>query len=49
MHELYAYVGLRIYLTMRINTKANAEINYEIQFETNYCKTRNYATSEKRN
>ena len=49
MHELYAYAGMRIYLTMRLTTKANNEINYENKFETNYCKTRNYATSEKSN
>ena len=49
MHELYAYAGLRIYLNMRITTKENTEINYESKSETNYCKTRNYSTSEKIN
>ena len=49
MHELYAYVGMRIYLTMQITTKENTEINYEIKYETNYCKIGNYATSEKSN
>ena len=29
MHELYAYAGTRIYLTMWLPTKANTEINYE--------------------
>ena len=41
MHELYAYVGMRIYSTMRLTTKANTEINY--------YKTGNYTASEKRN
>ena len=49
MHELYAYAGLQIYLTMRITMKENIEINYERKSETNYCKTGNYATSEKSN
>ena len=49
MHGLYAYVGLRIYLTMQITTKANTKINYENKYETNYCKTGNYATNEKSN
>ena len=49
MHELYAYVGMRIYLTMRLTTKENTEINYESKSKTNYCKTGNYATSEKSN
>ena len=49
MHELYAYAGMIIYLTMRLTMKENTEINYEIKYETNYCKTGNYATSEKSN
>ena len=39
MHGIYAYAGMRIYLTMRLTTKANTEITYERKFETNYCKT----------
>ena len=49
MHELYAYAGLQIYLTMRITMKSNTEINYESKSKTNYCKTGNYATSKKSN
>ena len=49
MHELYAYAGMRIYLTMRLTTKAKSGINYENKSETNYCKTGNYAISEKNN
>ena len=49
MHELYAYAGMRIYLTMKLTTKSNTEINYKRKSEANYCKTRNYATNEKRN
>ena len=48
MHELYAYVGMRIYF-MWLTAKANTEINYEIKSETNYCKTWNYARSENNN
>ena len=47
--NLYAYAGMRIYLTMRLTTKENTEINYESKYETNYYRTRNYATSEKSN
>ena len=47
MHELYAYAGLRIYLTMQITMKSNNEINYESKSKTNYCKTENYATTQK--
>ena len=49
MHELYAYAGMGIYLTMWLITKENIEINYESKYEINYNKTENYATSEKRN
>ena len=49
MYELYAYAGLQIYLTMRITTITNTEINYESKYETNYCKIGNYATNEKSN
>ena len=49
MHKLYAYARLQIYLTMRITTKKNTEINYESKYEINYYKTGNYAISEKRN
>ena len=49
MHELYAYAGMRIYLTMRLTMKENTEINYESKYEINYYKTRNYATSENNN
>ena len=49
MHELYAYAGMRIYLTMWLITKANTEINYESKYEINYNKTKNYATGEKSN
>ena len=49
MHELYAYTGLQVYLTMQIITKENTEINYEKKSENSYCKTINYATSEKSN
>ena len=49
MHELYSYAGMRIYLTMQLTMKENTEINYEIKYETNYCKTGNYAISEKTN
>ena len=45
MHELYAYAGMRIYLTMCLITKANTEINYEIKYEINYNKIKNYAIS----
>ena len=34
MHELYAYAGMRIYLTMWLTTKENTEINYESKYET---------------
>ena len=44
MYELYAYAGMIIYLTMQSTMKANIEINYKSKSETNYCKTRNYAT-----
>ena len=47
MHELYAYAGMRIYLTMWLTTKANTDINYERKYEINYYKTRNYAISKK--
>ena len=46
MHELYAYAGMRIYLTMRLTTKANTKINYESKSKTDYYKTGNDATSE---
>ena len=49
MHELYAYAGMRIYLTMQLTTKANIEINYKGKSETNYSKTWNYATNENNN
>ena len=49
MHELDAYAGMRICLSMWLTTKGNTEINYEIKYETNYCKTRNYATNENSN
>ena len=49
MRELYAYAGMRTYLTTRLTTKANTKINYERKSETNYCKTGNYATSENNN
>ena len=49
MHELYAYAGMRIYLTMRLTTQENTKINYERKSKTNYCKTRNYATSDNNN
>ena len=45
MHELDAYAGMRIYLTMWANTK----INYERKYEINYYKIGNYATSENNN
>ena len=46
MHELYAYAGMRIYLTTQLTTKENTEINYESKYETSFCKTGNYASSE---
>ena len=49
MHELYAYLGMRIYLTMWLTTKENTKINYESKYEINYYKTGNYAISEKMN
>ena len=49
MHELYAYAGMRIYLTMWLTTKENIEINYESKYEINYYKIGNYATSEQSN
>ena len=49
MHELYAYAGLRIYLTMQITMKANTEFNYKNKSEINYCTRINYATSENSN
>ena len=49
MHELYAYAGMRIYLTMQSTTKTYTEINYGRIYETNYCKIGNYATNEKSN
>ena len=47
MHELYAYAGMRIYLTMRLTMKENTKINYESKYEINYYRTGNYATSKK--
>ena len=49
MHELYVYEGMRIYLTMRLTTKANTEINYESKYEINHYKTGNYTASENNN
>ena len=49
MHELYAYAGMRIYLTMQLTTKENIEINYESKYEINHYKIGNYTASEKRN
>ena len=49
MHELYAYAGMKIYLTMWLTMKENTEISYESKSKTTYCKTRNYATSETNN
>ena len=49
MHELYAYAGMRIYLTIRLTMKENTEINYESKYEINHYKTRNYTASENSN
>ena len=49
MHKLYAYAGMRIYLTMRLTAKASTEINYESKGEINHYKTGNYTASEKSN
>ena len=49
MHGLYAYAGMRIYLTMRLTTKQNTEINYKNKYEINYYETGNYTTNEKSN